>query len=252
MKNQQNRNQENNGGRQNAGNANANTSRNRNRRFNGNRQPRSLKRTLQAKAIDFVVYFLAFTVAIIVWQSITEMRENNREKEYQKLLAVDLNKDLEEIKKNNINLRKDYETVMEYVQQLAAGSVLNDSLASVIVSALSIDQFNGNSGAFQAFQAGGTFAGSSIEFQRAAEVYYHLYQTLVRFEDNYKDFSEGMNAYFSPYCNYTLKRITDKSVLTKEETKNNLLLIASYLETGIEAYEEALKDGLKLKSQLEK
>ena len=231
-------------------NQNPNANKRRFNRFNHNRQPKSLKRTLQNKGLDLLVVFIALVLALGVWQGVEKFQETKREEAYKQLILADLNKDLEEIKINGENIRKDYETIIQCIQQFASGSALNDSLASVIVSALSIDQFNGNSGAFQAFQAGETFANSSIAFQRAAEVYYHRYQTLIRFEDNYNDFSQSMNAYFSPYCNYTLKKITDKAVLDKEETKNNLLLIASYLETGIEAYEEALKDGQKLKSLL--
>ncbi|MCE2733501.1 MAG: hypothetical protein O9302_01405 [Cyclobacteriaceae bacterium] len=254
MKNpqQQNQNQNRNQDKKENQNQNANASKRRFNRFNHNRQPKSLKRTLQNKGLDLLVVFIALVLALGVWQGIEKYQQTKREEDYKQLILADLNKDLEEIKKNGDNIRKDYETVIQFVQQFASGSALNDSLASVIVSALSIDQFNGNSGAFQAFQAGETFSNSSIAFQRAAEIYYHRYQTLIRFEDNYNDFSQSMNAYFSPYCNYTLKRITNKAVLEKEETKNNLLLIASYLETGIEAYEEALKDGQKLKEQLTK
>jgi hypothetical protein len=226
---------------------------NKGRRFSAPRPPRIFwKSLLTNKAFDLLVVVLGVSIAFYLNTLRISSEQQRVEKFYLQHISTDLDKDIVELEKIVQEIQADYDVVVSYVQEYGKGAAVGDSLASVVVAILSLDTFSGNDNAyFSLVNSNGmnTIVDASLRSQ--VSEYYNQYKNLERFEDVYADVIFQINEYFSPTMNYTLRKISNRSVLSSDQTKNSLLLVAAQLETGIESYEETLNKAKALKKRLE-
>lgn len=222
------------------------------KRFNKPRQPRNFwKSMLTNKIFDLFVVVLGISLAIYLNNINTTSNQRELAKFYMESLEADVVKDIDELTKNLNEIKTDYTIVVSYVQEFGRGAVVGDSLASVVVAILSVDHFDGNDNTFFSMVSGNTL--STLEdatIRKQVSEYYNQYKTISQFEESYRKGVSDIHHYFSPNMNYTLKKISNRSILSTDETKNSLLLAAGQLETGIEVYEEALTMAKALKESL--
>jgi hypothetical protein len=222
------------------------------RHFTKSRPPRIFwKSLLTNKAFDLFIVIAGITIAfqLNIWRISAEQR--SLEKYYFENISTDLDKDIVELDKIGKELQADYDVVVSYVQEYGKGAVVGDSLASVVVAILSLDAFSGNNNAYFSLMNNNsmnTIADASLRSQ--VSEYYNQYKNLERFEEMYAEVISKINEYFSPTMNYTLRKISNRSVLSSDQTKNSLLMVAAQLETGIESYEETLAKAKELKKVL--
>lgn len=223
------------------------------KRFNKPRPPRNFwKSMLTNKAFDLLVVVVGISLAIYINNLYTASNQRSMERFHIENLEADLVKDIEELTKNLNEIRTDYNVVVSYVQEFGKGAVVGDSLASVVVAILSVDHFDGNDNTFFSIVSDNTLTTlEDAAIRRQVSEYYHQYKAIAQFEDMYRKGVSDIHHYFSPNMNYTLKKISNRNVLSTDETKNSLLLAAGQLETGIEVYEEALTLAKALKATLE-
>jgi len=226
---------------------------NKGRRFSAPRPPRIFwKSLLTNKAFDLFIVVAGVSIAfqLNAWKVSSDQR--SVEKFYIEHLQTDLTKDIEELDKGLKELQSDYQSVVGYLEEYGRQSSVGDSLGNVISSILTLDTFERNENTYSSMMSEKSFNVLSDPALRAKVTeYYNQYNSIQRFEDRYTEAIIHFNNYFTPYCDYTFHKVVDKSVLSKVQTKNNLLLAASQLEDGIESYEEALTKAKELKKILE-
>jgi hypothetical protein len=226
---------------------------NKGRRFSAPRPPRIFwKSLLTNKAFDLVIVVLGVSIAFYLNTLRVSSEQRSAEKFYTDNIAADLDKDIVELGKIGKELQADYDVVVSYVQEYGKGAVVGDSLASVVVAILSLDTFSGNDNAYFSLvnsNSMNTISDASLRSQ--VSEYYNQYRDLERFEEVYADLISQINNYFSPTMNYTLRKISNRSVLSSDQTKNSLLMVAAQLETGIESYEEILIKAKALRKSLQ-
>lgn len=222
------------------------------KRFNKPRQPRNFwKSMLTNKFFDLFVVVAGVSLAFYLNSLKVAADQQKLERFYIENLRADLDKDIEELQKNLAEIKADNETVVGYVQQYGQGAVVGDSLASVVSVILSLDTFDGSNNTYASLiGTSGLSALADPTLRSLVAEYYNQYKSIERFEMVYTNALFEINSYFTPYCDYTLRKIVDRSVLTKVQTKNNLLIAAAQLEDGIESYEDALVLALALKKTL--
>lgn len=216
------------------------------------RPPRNFWKTLVTnKAFDLFIVITGVSIAFYLSSVKANIDKKEAEKFYKESLANDLNRDTEELTKNLKEIQEDYDILIGYVQQYGEGKAIGDSLATVITKILSLDTFEGTNNTYTSLvSSDGLGVLSDIELRNQVAEYYNQYQSIKRFEDVYTKALFEMNGYFSPYFDYTNRKIIDRSVLTNMRTKNNLLIVAAQLEDGIESYEDALVLAQSLKKGL--
>jgi Family of unknown function (DUF6090) len=225
---------------------------NKGRRFSAPRPPRIFwKSLLTNKAFDLVIVILGVSIAFYLNSLRVTSEQQNAEKFYLENIATDLDKDIVELDKILKEVQADYDVVVSYVQEYGKGAAVGDSLASVVVAILSLDTFSGNDNAYYSLvSSNGLNTLGDAALRSQVSEYYNQYNTLERFEEVYSDVVFQINDYFSPTMNYTLRKISNRSVLSADQTKNSLLLVAAQLETGIESYEETLNKARALRKSL--
>lgn len=177
--------------------------------------------------------------------------EQKLETFYAENIAADLAKDITELEKNLDGIEEDYKRLVSYVQEYGQGKAVGDSLATVITSILSLDTFEPNDNAYQSLlSANGLSALSEPALRNQVTNYYSSYRKIQHFEQVYTTAIFDIYHFFTPYCDYTNRRIIDRSVLDKVQTKNSLLIAAAQLEDGIESYDEALTAAKTLQAAL--
>ena len=215
---------------------------NKGRRFNKPRPPRNFWKTmLTNKFFDLLVVIVGVSIAYSLNGLLVSTKEQKQEVLYATALAADVEKDILELEKNLNGIEEDYQRLVSYVQEYGQGKAVGDSLATVITSILSLDTFEPNDNAYQALIAANDLTMLSAPgLSNQVINYYGNYRNIKRFEEGYTSAIANIYQFFTPYCDYTNRRIVDKSVLDKVQTKNSLLIAASLLEDGIENYDEAL------------
>lgn len=215
---------------------------NKGRRFNKPRPPRNFWKTmLTNKFFDLLVVILGVVIAYTVLTLKTTAEERTLETFHAQNMASDLAEDIHELEKNLNGIQGDYQGLVAYVQAYGQGKAVGDSLATVITSILSLDTFEPHDNTYQSLiGAKGLSVFSEASLQRQVSNYYGNYRKIQRFEEVYTADILDIYHFFTPYCDYTNRKIVDKSVLDKVQTKNSLLIAAAQLEEGIESYEEAL------------
>jgi hypothetical protein len=223
------------------------------KRFSKPRPPRNFwKSLLTNKLFDLFIVITGVSIAFYLNSLKLAADQRQLEKYYVKNLLIDLEKDIEELKKVSLELRADYQHVVSYVEKYNSGVMIDDSLASVITEILSLDIFERNNNTYTSLlTSNGLNALGEASIRSQIASYYNQYNSIERFESVYTKVLFEVNLYFSPYCDYTRRKLTDKSVLTKTQTKNNLLIAAEQLEGGIENYEEMLTKAELLKKSLQ-
>lgn len=226
---------------------------NKNRRFGAQRPPRIFwKSLLTNKAFDLFIVIVGILIALGINNLIVSSKDRKLEKVYVENLTSDLTRDIEELDKIAKEIQADYNTVVSYVQEYGKDAVVGDSLASVVVAILSLDTFAGNDNTYQSIVASNAINALASTTRRSQVLeYYNQYKKVKNFEDVYTKAIAEINRYFSPSMNYTLRKISDRNVLSSNQTKNSLLLVAAQLESGIETYEEGLNKAKTLKKSLQ-
>lgn len=206
------------------------------------RPPRNFwKSLLTNKIFDLVIVVVGVSIAFYLNSLKTNADKRELEKFYVENISRDLTADIAELSKNLEDIDRDYQLLVSYVQQYGEQKAVGDSLASVIANILSLNTFEPNDNAYQSLLgANGLEVFSTPELRSLTTNYYNSYRRIKRFEEVYTKAIFDIYSFFTPYCDYTLRRIVDKSVLTKVQTKNSLLIAAAQLEDGIESYDEAL------------
>lgn len=223
------------------------------RRFDQRKPPRKFWRSLLTnKIFDLFIVVIGVTIAFQLYNWKQSMDEQKLEDFYIENMTADLTRDIAELKKGLAVLKSDYQGVVGYIEKFGQKTVVDDTLVSVISVILSLDSFDGNRNTYLTLMSsnGAPLHNSAIRGQ--VTEYYNQYNAIRHFEDVYTDVIFMINDYFSPYCDYTFLKVVDRSVLSRVETKNNLLIAAAHLEEGIESYEEALVMAEALKKNLEK
>lgn len=215
---------------------------NKGRRFNKPRPPRNFWKTmLTNKFFDLLVVIVGVSIAYTLNGLMVSANEQKQEAFYTQTLATDVEKDIQELEKNLKGIEEDYQRLVSYVQEYGQGKAVGDSLATVITSILSLDIFEPHDNAYESLlNANGLGILSDPGLRNQVTNYYSNHRNIKRFEEVYTLAISNIYQYFTPYCDYTNRRIVDKSVLDKVQTKNSLLIAASQLEDGIENYDEAL------------
>jgi hypothetical protein len=227
---------------------------NQKRRFHKPRPPRNFWKSMAInKGLDLVVVIVGVTIAIYIHNLTTAAQHRSVEKEYVSGLIADLSKDIDELKRNLKGHKQDYESIVAYVEKYSKGQSIDDSLASVLSSILTLNTFSkSNSNTYTALINNHEInALSEVEVRGKIAEYYNQYHAIERFDHVYTELLFDINSYFSPYCDYTQRKLVDKSILAKVQTKNLLLLAAAQLEDGIENYENTLVMAESLKKYLE-
>lgn len=227
---------------------------NQKRRFHKPRPPRNFWKSMAInKGLDLVVVIVGVMIAIYIYNLTTSSQHRSVEKEYVSGLVSDLTKDIEELKRNLKGHKQDYESIVVYVEKYSKGQSIDDSLASVLSSILTLNTFSkSHSSTYTALINNHEVnALSDVEVRGKMAEYYNQYHAIERFEHVYTELLFDINAYFSPYCDYTQRKLIDKSILAKVQTKNLLLLAAAQLEDGIENYENSIVMAENLKKYLQ-
>ncbi len=226
---------------------------NKGRRFSAPRPPRIFwKSLLTNKAFDLLIVVLGVSIAFYLNTLRVSSEQRKAEKFYIENMAVDIDKDIVELEKIGKELQADYDVVVSYVQEYGKGAAVGDSLASVVVAILSLDTFSGNDNAyFSLVNSDGMNTIADAVTRSQVSEYYNQYKNLKHFEEVYADVVFQINSYFSPNMNYTLRKISNRNVLSSDQTKNSLLMVAAQLETGIESYEETLNKAKELRKRME-
>jgi hypothetical protein len=216
------------------------------------RPPRNFWKTLITnKAFDLLIVIAGVSIAFYLNSIKVTIDKQTTETFYKQSLATDLNADIDELTKNLKEIQEDYDILISYVQQYGEGKAVGDSLANVVTKILSLDTFAGTDNTYTSLvSSDGLGIVTDNALRNLVAEYYNQYQSIKRFEDVYTKALFEMNGYFSPSIDYTVRKITDRNVLTNVRTKNNLLIVAAQLEDGIESYEDALVQAQALKKQL--
>lgn len=222
------------------------------RRFGKQRPPRNFWKTmLTNKLFDLLVVVVGVSIAYYLNSLCVSAEEQKLETFYAESISADLAKDITELEKNLKGIEEDYKRLVSYVQEYGQGKAVGDSLATVITSILSLDTFEPNDNAYQSLlSANGLSALSEPTLRNQVTNYYGSYRKIQHFEQVYTTAIFDIYHFFTPYCDYTNRRITDRSVLDKVQTKNSLLIAAAQLEDGIESYDEALTAAKALQTAL--
>jgi len=221
------------------------------RRFHKQKPPRNFWKSLMInKGLDLLVIIVGVSLVLFVNNLLESSHQKSTEKLYVDGLVVDLSKDIDELKRNLTSHKEDYESIVVYVEKYSKGQSVDDSLASVLSSILTLNTFSkGNHSTYTSFHDQKVL--SDVTLQGRIAEYYNQYHAIERFEQGYTELLFDINEYFSPYCDYTLRKLTDKSILGRVQTKNMLLLAAAQLEDGIENYENSIVKAEALRKDLQ-
>jgi hypothetical protein len=168
---------------------------------------------------------------------------------YKQNILTELGNDIKEQEEILLTLKSDRGYTERF---LASAKPSPDSLIKVILEVLSLETFTPHQNTYQTLlQGNGMSVFTNRNTPGQITEYYTSYTSIRRFEDVYTNALFKLHEYFSPYCNYESKKITDLSVLGKNQTRNVLIIVLSQLNDGIEAHTEALRKAKALQAHLQ-
>ncbi len=212
---------------------------------------RNSRLLLANKFIDLCIVIVGVTIAFQLNNLKQSSDERSLEKFYLENLLIELDKDTNRMNEIVFSLRSD---------KLWADKCLNfkkgltvDTLQSTVLEILSFETFNDRSdNTYRTIVSNGSSTIRNRVTRSLLQDYYKCYANIDRFESIYTEFIlNHFNVYFSPYYDYVNRKLLDASIIKSVQTKNNLLIVASQLNDGIESYEEAITKAAVLKKVLQ-
>lgn len=168
---------------------------------------------------------------------------------YKENIKLELTKDIEEQEFILRTLESDKRVTESF---LASHKPTPDSLVKVVLAVLSLETFTPHQNTYQTLlQGNGLNVFGDRNLPGQITDYYTSYTSIRRFEDVYTSALFKLHEYFSPYCNYETGKLTDTSVLNKNQTRNVFMIVLIQLNDGIEAHSEALRKAKALEAHLQ-
>ncbi|MEI9921166.1 MAG: DapH/DapD/GlmU-related protein [Bacteroidota bacterium] len=209
------------------------------------------KDLLVNKAFDLVMLIIGVSIAFQVDNWKTSVDKHELEKFYKQGLLADVNADISEmefIMKELDDDRRRIEAYLPRMDQLPADSVMDP-----LISLLKFETFSPSDNTYSALVgSSGLDAFADRDLIGKLTAYYGSYTSIRRFEMVYTNVIFEVHKNFSPYVIYDQGKLVNKSVVTKTESRNALVLARVQLNEGVEDYKEALNRAQLLKAALEK
>lgn len=201
------------------------------------------------KILDLLIVILGVTIAFQLSNLKQRSDQHSLERFYVESLITDVESDIASIQYIVGSLRGDSAATASFLAIDKKDTSAERALGNAIINDLSFDTFDQRKeSAYQSLSSG---SGLSIIQDRNVRhlitEYYLGYKSIDRFEQVYTEFLlNHFHSYFSHYCDYASGRITDKGVLNKVETKDNLLIAEGQLNDGISNYSHELQRANKM------
>ncbi len=204
------------------------------------------------KVFDLLIVVAGVSIAFQLNNIKQESDQKRLERFYLESMVVDLDKDLAKTAEVLQDLRSDRGLVNGYLKKLELPNPPVDSLGIIIVHVLEFETFRGNQDTYTTLLTSNGFNTlGDQEVRSQITEYYKQYVSISRFEKVYTDVVYQLNSYFSPYCDYARQQIIDETVVSKVQTKNNLLMASGQLNNGIEDYSEMASKAKALKASIQ-
>ncbi|MEJ0029014.1 MAG: DapH/DapD/GlmU-related protein [Bacteroidota bacterium] len=203
------------------------------------------------KGFDLIMLILGVSIAFQVdnWKDNSD--KHQLERFYKQGLLTDINADVEQMERIMKELEIDRQRIQAYLPVM--DKLPPDSLITPLISILSFETFSPSSNTYSTLVGGsGLDVFSDRDLIEKLTAYYGTYTSIRRFEMVYTNVIFEVHKNFSPYVIYDQGKLVDKSVVTKTESRNALVLARVQLNDGLEDYEEALNRAQLLKAALEK
>ena len=202
------------------------------------------------KAFDLVMLIVGVSIAFQVdnWKMSNDKHE--MEKFYKQGLLTDVNADIVEMEEIMKELEIDRNRIQSYLPKM--DKLPADSLITPLISILSFETFSPSDNTYNTLVGGsGLDSFADRDLIEKLTSYYASYTSIRRFETVYTNVIFEVHKNFSPYVIYDQGKLVDKTVVTKTESRNALVLARVQLNTGVEDYTDALNRAKALKAALE-
>jgi hypothetical protein len=215
------------------------------------RLPEHSKTQIWNKFFDLLIVIVGITIAFQLNNLKQRNDQQTLERFYLESIIVDLDKDIETYEKILFQLEEDRKLAGFALDKLKQSEKLTDTLGFVLANILSLNTFTPKNSTYSTLLGGnGLTAIRNRDIRNLISEHYNLYTSIYRFESVYTQFLFRLFDYFSPYCNYTTRKIIDATVTGKVETLNMLLIAREQLNDGISSYTRSLEKAGALKESI--
>jgi putative acetyltransferase len=206
---------------------------------------------LTNKVFDLIIVILGISIAFQLNNLKLENDKRILERFNYESLISDIEEDITDINVIVGDLGRDRQLASRYLKSIEAGTANPDSLGIVIGNLMSLESFPGNQDTYLTLVSGSGLSNiTNPEIRRQITEYYGHYAYVNRFERVHTELILEFYKYVSPHLDILNQRVTDPALVKDIQTKNYLVIFVSNLNSGIEDYQDALKQAEDLRAAI--